>query len=92
MRQQPGIGAAPPGVVTLAGRGHHDAHTPAHTQGGLPFEVPNVVVLRIRDGSIEARWSSRDLCMVFHDWAWALERLPVVCAFLNAPFALRIRA
>ena len=91
MRQQPGIGAAPPGVVTLAGRGHPDAHTPAHTQGGLPFEVPDVVVLRIRDGSVEARWPVHGLCMVFHDWAWALERLPTVCAFLGVPFVLRIR-
>ena len=68
-------------------------HTHAHTQAGLPFELADVVVLRVRDdGRVEARWPARELCMTFPDWAWALTRLPAVCVFLGAPFALRVRA
>lgn len=66
-------------------------HTHAHTQGGLPFEVPDVVVLTIREGRVRARWPVHDLCMTFDTWAWALERVPAVCAFLGAPLALRVR-
>ena len=68
-------------------------HTHAHTQAGLPFELDDVVVLQLRaDGRVEARWPSRELCMTFDTWAWALTRLPAVCAFLGAPFVLRVRA
>lgn len=67
-------------------------HTHAHTQGGLPFPVDDVVVLRARpDGSIEARWVAHDLCQVFPDWPAALARVPAVTAWLGLSSGIRIR-
>jgi hypothetical protein len=84
-------GPTPPRPArSCSGRG--SAHTHAHTQGGLPFAIDDVVVLRVRpDGRIEARWVAHDLCMTFHEWPWALERVPAVTAWLGLSSGFRVR-